>query len=49
MSPLDSPSAEFLVCVIALNMFGYWIFRSANSTKDAFRRDPNAPGVANIK
>lgn len=49
LSPTDSPSGEFLFGVLALNMFGYWIFRSANSTKDAFRRDPSAPGVANIK
>jgi len=37
-----------LAGVLALHLLGYWIFRSANSQKDAFRRDPTAPGVAHL-
>ena len=37
-----------LALIVALNTLGYAIFRGANSQKDAFRRDPNAPGVAHL-
>ena len=37
------------LCLIAsLHFLGYYIFRSANSQKDAFRRDPSAPEVAHL-
>ncbi|KAI9189070.1 erg24, C-14 sterol reductase [Blastocladiella emersonii ATCC 22665] len=35
--------------ILAVNLLGYWIFRSANSEKDAFRSNPNAPDVAHLK
>jgi len=38
-----------LVGVVALQGAGYYIFRGANSQKDAFRRDPAAPGVAHLR
>jgi hypothetical protein len=34
--------------ILALNLFGYWIFRSANSQKDAFRKNPDDPAVARM-
>lgn len=36
-----------MTALILLNCFGYYIFRQANSTKDAFRRDPSS--VPSIK
>jgi protein-S-isoprenylcysteine O-methyltransferase Ste14 len=38
-----------LVLVLALNVLGLCIFRGANSEKDAFRRNPNAPEVAHLQ
>ena len=35
--------------IVALKALGYAIFRGANSQKDAFRRDPNAPGVRHLR
>lgn len=35
-------SSWVMVGLAALHMLGYWIFRQANSTKDAFRRDPSS-------
>eukprot|EP00929_Paragymnodinium_shiwhaense_P113945 TRINITY_DN82260_c0_g1_i1.p1 TRINITY_DN82260_c0_g1~~TRINITY_DN82260_c0_g1_i1.p1 ORF type:complete len:429 (+),score=45.08 TRINITY_DN82260_c0_g1_i1:65-1351(+) len=35
--------------IATLCLIGYVIFRGANSQKDAFRRDPTAPGVAHLK
>ena len=35
--------------IIALKALGYAIFRGANSQKDAFRRDPDAPGVRHLR
>ena len=35
------------LCML-VQVVGYWIFRSANSQKDAFRRDPTAPEVAHL-
>lgn len=32
--------------IVALQALGYYIFRSSNSQKDAFRRNPNDPKVA---
>ncbi|CEM25112.1 unnamed protein product [Vitrella brassicaformis CCMP3155] len=46
--PPNLPHAA-LAAIAALNLFGYWIFRSSNSQKDAFRRDPNAPSVRHLK
>jgi delta14-sterol reductase len=31
---------------MAIYALGYYIFRSANSEKDAFRTDPNSPAVS---
>ena len=39
-------------CVLMLRFLrvqGYWVFRGANSEKDAFRRDPSAPEVAHLR
>lgn len=35
--------------IVALKALGYAIFRGANSQKDAFRRDPGAPGVRHLR
>ena len=44
-----SLSAAGLALVLAVQLTGYAIFRGANGQKDAFRRDPNAPGVAHLE
>jgi len=38
-----------LVAITALKALGYFIFRGANSQKDAFRRDPNDESVAHLQ
>jgi len=38
-----------LALIVGLNVLGFCIFRGANSQKDAFRRDPNAPAVAHLE
>jgi Delta14-sterol reductase len=35
-----------IIIVVALHFLGFFIFRSANSQKDAFRRDPHAKEVS---
>lgn len=35
--------------IIALNGIGYYIFRSSNSQKNQFRRDPNHPSVSKLR
>lgn len=35
--------------IIALNGIGYYIFRSSNSEKNQFRRDPNHPNVSKLR
>ena len=42
-------STTALVCFALLGLLGFYIFRAANSQKDAFRRDPTAPAVRHIK
>lgn len=37
-----------LVAILGVNTLGYFIFRSANSQKDAFRRDPDSPEVSHL-
>lgn len=46
--PVDL-SIPQVVVIIAIQCAGYYIFRSANSQKDAFRKDPNDPKVANLE
>jgi delta14-sterol reductase len=38
-------SVAHCVLCVAVQLLGYYIFRSANSQKDAFRKDPSAPEV----
>merc|ERR1712065_50271 len=38
-----------IVLLLALNLGGYYIFRSANKQKDTFRKNPNHPDVRNLK
>ncbi len=38
---------HILLCM-AIQATGYYIFRSSNSQKDAFRKDPSAPEVAHL-
>lgn len=38
-----------LAGIIALKFCGYYVFRSSNSQKDQFRRDPLHPSVKNLK
>ena len=37
-----------LIMISFVHFLGYYIFRSANSQKDAFRRDPSSPEVAHL-
>ncbi|KAJ3317297.1 erg24, C-14 sterol reductase [Boothiomyces sp. JEL0866] len=46
--PVDL-SAQFLVFIFALNLFGLYVFRSSNSEKNQFRTDPNHSSVAHLK
>ncbi|KAI8372591.1 ergosterol biosynthesis ERG4/ERG24 [Choanephora cucurbitarum] len=46
--PVDL-SIPHLAGIIALQCLGYYIFRSANSQKDAFRKNPNDPKVAHLQ
>lgn len=36
-------------CIFLLNALGFYIFRSANATKNRFRSDPNHPSVSHLK
>jgi delta14-sterol reductase len=38
-----------IAAILVLQLFGYYIFRSANSEKDAFRRDPESPDVQHLQ
>ena len=46
---LQELSWAAVVGIVALKALGYAIFRGANSQKDAFRRDPDAPGVRHLR
>jgi delta14-sterol reductase len=37
-----------LAVILAINRFGYLIFRGSNGQKDAFRRNPNDPALAHL-
>jgi delta14-sterol reductase/lamin-B receptor len=41
-------SNPILASIVAVNLLGYFIFRQANSQKDAFRRDPNSKAVSHL-
>eukprot|EP00597_Dinobryon_sp_UTEXLB2267_P006845 CAMPEP_0170083680 /NCGR_PEP_ID=MMETSP0019_2-20121128/19054_1 /TAXON_ID=98059 /ORGANISM="Dinobryon sp., Strain UTEXLB2267" /LENGTH=390 /DNA_ID=CAMNT_0010299365 /DNA_START=228 /DNA_END=1400 /DNA_ORIENTATION=+ len=41
-------SVVAIVAILAVQCLGYYIFRSANSQKDAFRRDPSSSEVAHL-
>jgi delta14-sterol reductase/lamin-B receptor len=41
-------SWQALLAISALHAFGIYIFRSSNSEKDAFRRDPSSPQCAHL-
>uniref|UniRef100_A0A7S0NZH8 Delta(14)-sterol reductase n=1 Tax=Calcidiscus leptoporus TaxID=127549 RepID=A0A7S0NZH8_9EUKA len=45
--PLLPPLA--LACITLLNCVGYFVFRGANSQKDAFRRDSTDPDVSHLQ
>ncbi|CEP11383.1 hypothetical protein [Parasitella parasitica] len=47
-NPIDL-SIPHLVAIVVLQFVGYYIFRSANSQKDAFRKDPKDPKVADLE
>eukprot|EP01147_Barroeca_monosierra_P008843 gene8843-1203_t len=42
-------SLLFILVVIACQLLGYWIFRSANGQKDLFKRDPTHPSVKHLE
>jgi Delta14-sterol reductase len=42
-------SGAALACIVALHMLGYYIFRSANAQKDAFRRNPTDPTLCHLQ
>ena len=41
-------SLSQLIGIVACNCFGYFVFRSANSQKDAFRTDPNDASLSHL-
>jgi Delta14-sterol reductase len=41
-------SVPALMAIVGLYLLGYWIFRSSNSEKDAFRRNPKDPAVRHL-
>lgn len=47
----NSPSLSVVSCVLIclLNFTGYYIFRSANSQKDAFRRNPRSSAMKHLE
>lgn len=42
-------SPTMLLLIVILHWFGFYVFRAANSQKDAFRRDPNSEEVRHLK
>lgn len=42
-------SNAYLAFCVFLHLFGYAVFRGANSEKDRFRKNPNDPSVAHLK
>lgn len=49
---VDNPqdlSVAMVAAILAVNLLGYWIFRSANSQKDAFRKNPDDPKLKHLK
>jgi delta14-sterol reductase len=42
-------SSNYLLLCVCLHIAGYMGFRVANSTKDAFRRDPTTPAMRKLK
>lgn len=38
-----------LAAVLGVQLLGYWIFRSSNGQKDAFRSNPNDPALKHLK
>jgi len=47
--PAQELSAAAVAGILSLKALGYAVFRGANSQKDAFRRDPGAPGVCHLR
>ncbi|KAM6964810.1 delta(14)-sterol reductase LBR [Aplochiton taeniatus] len=45
-NPLSTPA---LVAIVAIKALGFYIFRSSNSQKNAFRRNPSDPKLAHLK
>ena len=41
-------SSVSIMVIAVIHFLGYFIFRSANSQKDAFRRDPSSPEVSHL-
>ena len=39
----------YLICVTVINVFGYVLFRGANSQKNTFRLNPKDPSVAHLR
>ncbi len=46
---LQDLSLSAVAGILAVQLLGYWIFRSANAQKDAFRRDPTHPSVSHLQ
>uniref|UniRef100_A0A8C9TVX6 Delta(14)-sterol reductase LBR n=1 Tax=Scleropages formosus TaxID=113540 RepID=A0A8C9TVX6_SCLFO len=49
---VNHPSAlslTWLVTIITLNLIGYFVFRKANSQKNAFRRNPADPKLSHLR
>jgi len=42
-------STPAVLAIAAVHFLGFFIFRSSNSEKDAFRRDPEAPAVRHLR
>ncbi|ELT94066.1 hypothetical protein CAPTEDRAFT_139617 [Capitella teleta] len=42
-------SKVFILAILALNGFGYYIFRASNNEKDKFRRHPGSSGLKGLR
>lgn len=49
VSTLQEMSAAEVALVLGIKLLGLYIFRGANSQKDAFRRDPTGPESAHLR
>jgi len=49
VNPANAIGDDKLIAFCILGFAGYYVFRSSNGQKDAFRTDPNSPSVKHLK